>query len=98
MGATYIERHFTLNRTWKGTDHAASLEPDGMRRVARDLRNAYKALTYKPKEVLDIEQVQRKKLKHVINTTPAVINSCKKNIDNSISTVTGGGNNSTFAE
>ena len=69
LGATYFERHFTLNRTWKGTDHAASLEPDGMRRVARDLRNAYKALTYKPKEILDIEAVQRKKLKHLYPET-----------------------------
>ena len=31
LGAKYIERHFTLDRTWKGTDHAASLEPDGLR-------------------------------------------------------------------
>ena len=29
LGASFIERHFTLDRTWKGTDHAASLEPDG---------------------------------------------------------------------
>ena len=66
LGAQYFERHFTLDRTWKGTDHAASLEPDGMRRVARDLRNTFKALTYKSKEILDIEEVQRKKLKHVV--------------------------------
>ena len=66
LGAQYFERHFTLDRTWKGTDHAASLEPDGMRRVARDLRNTFKALTYKSKDILDIEAVQRKKLKHVI--------------------------------
>lgn len=66
LGAQYFERHFTLDRTWKGTDHAASLEPDGMRRLARDLRNTFKALTYKSKEILDIEAVQRKKLKHVI--------------------------------
>lgn len=62
-GAKYFERHFTLDRTWKGTDHAASLEPDGMRKLARDLRNVSKGLSYKPKEVLDIEEVQRKKLK-----------------------------------
>lgn len=62
-GAKYFERHFTLDRTWKGTDHAASLEPDGMRKLARDLRNVSKGLIYKPKEVLDIEEVQRKKLK-----------------------------------
>lgn len=64
LGASTIERHFTLNRTWKGTDHAASLEPDGMRRLARDIRNAYKALTYKSEEILDIEKPQRKKLKY----------------------------------
>ena len=63
FGAQYFERHFTLDRTWKGTDHAASLEPDGMRRLARDLRNVSKAMTYKQKEILDIEEAQRKKLK-----------------------------------
>ena len=62
-GAEFFERHFTLNRTWKGTDHAASLEPDGLRRLTRDLRNVSKALTYKEKDILDIEAVQRKKLK-----------------------------------
>lgn len=64
-GAEFFERHFTLDRTWKGTDHAASLEPDGMRRLARDLRNVSKALTYKEKDILDIEAVQRKKLKRI---------------------------------
>lgn len=63
LGATYFERHFTLDRTWKGTDHAASLEPDGMRRLTRDLRNVSKALTFKTSEILDIEAPQRKKLK-----------------------------------
>ncbi|HYH02374.1 MAG TPA: N-acetylneuraminate synthase family protein, partial [Bacillota bacterium] len=63
LGATCFERHFTLDRTWKGTDHAASLEPDGMRRLARDLRNVSKALTYKKEEILDVEKAQRKKLK-----------------------------------
>jgi sialic acid synthase len=63
LGAEIFERHFTLDRTWKGTDHAASLEPDGMRRLARDLRNVSKSLTYKSSEVLPVEQVQRAKLK-----------------------------------
>ena len=36
---SHIERHFTLDRTWKGTDHAASLEPDGLRRLCRDIAN-----------------------------------------------------------
>lgn len=63
LGATTIERHFTLDRTWKGTDHAASLEPEGLRRLVRDLDIVHRALTYKNEEVLDIEKVQRKKLK-----------------------------------
>jgi len=67
LGATYFERHFTLDRTLKGTDHAASLEPDGMRRLCRDLNNVSKALTYKSEEILPIEAVQRDKLKRKAN-------------------------------
>lgn len=63
LGAEYIERHYTLDRTWKGTDHAASLEPDGVRKLVRDCKAIYKALTYKKVEILDIESVQRAKLK-----------------------------------
>lgn len=63
LGAEYIERHYTLDRTWKGTDHAASLEPDGLRRIARDTKDIFKALRYKHQDILDIEEVQRKKLK-----------------------------------
>ncbi len=63
LGAKWVERHYTGDRTWKGTDHAASLEPDGLRRLVRDIRNVSKALTYKPKEILDIEETQRTKLK-----------------------------------
>jgi sialic acid synthase len=44
LGARIIEKHFTLNHTWKGTDHAFSLEPIGMRKLVRDLRRARVAL------------------------------------------------------
>lgn len=63
LGVTWVERHFTLDRTWKGTDHAASLEPEGMRKLCRDLRNVGLSLTYKKEEILDVEKVQREKLK-----------------------------------
>lgn len=63
LGAEWIERHYTLDRTWKGTDHAASLEPDGVRKLVRDCRAVAKALTYKQQDILDIESVQRNKLK-----------------------------------
>jgi len=64
LGASTIERHYTLDRTWKGTDHAASLEPEGIRKLKRDLDATYHALTYKTQEVLPVEAVQRDKLKY----------------------------------
>ena len=44
LGARVFEKHFTLNRTWKGTDQAFSLEPAGLRRVVRDLERTRIAL------------------------------------------------------
>lgn len=64
LGASIIERHYTLDRTWKGTDHAASLEPDGIRKLVRNLNAVHEALTYKDTEILPIEQIQRDKLKY----------------------------------
>jgi len=64
LGARWIERHFTKDRTWKGTDHAASLEPGGLQKLVRDLNAAYEALHYKDEEILPIEEVQREKLKY----------------------------------
>ena len=63
LGAEWFERHFTLDRTWKGTDHSASLEPDGLRRLVRDLNNVSLALACKSSDLLAVEEVQRKKLK-----------------------------------
>jgi sialic acid synthase len=44
LGARVFEKHFTLNHAWKGTDHAYSLMPDGMRRFVRDLQRVPAAL------------------------------------------------------
>lgn len=44
LGARVVEKHFTLNRAWKGTDQALSLEPIGMRKLVRDLRRGRVAL------------------------------------------------------
>ena len=65
LGASWIERHYTLDRTWKGTDHAASLEPDGLRRLVRDTQAVAKALTLKSDDIMPIEKPQREKLKRV---------------------------------
>ena len=44
LGARIVEKHFTLNRTLKGTDHVFSLEPQGMQKMVRDLKRAALAL------------------------------------------------------
>jgi N-acetylneuraminate synthase/sialic acid synthase len=44
LGARVFEKHFTLNRAWKGTDQAFSLEPAGLKRVVRDLQRTHEAL------------------------------------------------------
>ncbi len=66
LGAQWIERHFTKDRTWKGTDHAASLEAAGLSKLVRDLQATHAALTYKSEDILDIEKEQREKLKYRI--------------------------------
>lgn len=65
LGARIVEKHFTLNRAMKGTDHAFSLERGGMRRVVRDLKRARVALgdgvkaTY-PSEVAPLLKMGKK--------------------------------------
>ena len=55
LGARVIEKHFTINRAWKGTDHAYSLEPSGMRKLVRDLRRVRLALGSGQKKPLPVE-------------------------------------------
>lgn len=64
LGARWIERHFTKDRTWKGTDHAASLELPGLQKLVRDLNHTWEALRFKKDPILDIEMPQRNKLKY----------------------------------
>ncbi|MQG51114.1 MAG: N-acetylneuraminate synthase [SAR202 cluster bacterium] len=64
LGADFIERHFTLDRAWKGTDHAASLEPDGLRRVRKDTITVAQALSFKTESIMEIEKPNRVKLKY----------------------------------
>lgn len=62
LGARWIERHFVDDRTLKHTDAAASLEPEGLRRLCRDLRHVWEGMANKP-EVTEGEWKQRKKLR-----------------------------------
>ena len=63
LGAKYIERHFTLDRTWKGTDQSASLEPTGLHKLCRDLNSTFLLFTSKNGKLLNSEKEQRVKLK-----------------------------------
>jgi sialic acid synthase len=62
LGARIVEKHFTLNRSWKGTDQAFSLAPDGMRRMVRDLHRAHVAMGDGVKRVLPEEEAPLKKM------------------------------------
>lgn len=56
LGARVVEKHFTLNHTWKGTDHAFSLEPIGFRKMVRDLERVKVAMGDGVKRTYDSEK------------------------------------------
>jgi N-acetylneuraminate synthase/sialic acid synthase len=56
LGARIVEKHFTLNRTSKGTDHAFSLEPVGLRKMVRDLERTYRAMGNGVKKIYESER------------------------------------------
>jgi len=66
LGATSIERHATLNRTWYGNDQAASLEPDGLFRLVRDIRLIEKILGDGKKRIWDSEIPAQQKLRQIL--------------------------------
>ena len=63
LGARVLERHFSLDRTLKGSDHAASLEPPGLARLVRDARAVEAALGSGEKDVLPCELPSLEKLR-----------------------------------
>lgn len=66
LGARVIEKHFTLNRSWKGTDHAFSLEPEGLRKLVRDINRAAVAMGDGLKRVYDKEKSAKEKMGKMI--------------------------------
>jgi N-acetylneuraminate synthase/sialic acid synthase len=56
LGSRIVEKHFTLNRASKGTDHAFSLEPQGMKKMVRDLERTFKAMGDGRKKVYESER------------------------------------------
>jgi N-acetylneuraminate synthase/sialic acid synthase len=62
LGARVIEKHFTLDRTMKGTDHAFSLEPQGLQKMVRDLKRTREALGEGIKRAHDTEKAPIEKM------------------------------------
>lgn len=63
LGAEFIERHFSLDKTMKGTDQSASLEPYGLEKLVHDLHNTRLSLQNKNKDISPCEVANRKKLR-----------------------------------
>lgn len=68
LGACFIERHFTLDRAMWGSDQAASVEPEGFRRLVRDIRDIEISLGDGVKQVYESEIGPMKKLRKFINS------------------------------
>lgn len=66
LGACVVERHFTMDKTMKGTDHQASLEPKQLTDMVLMVREVEKAMTVKGKKVFPEEQAAAKKLRKCI--------------------------------
>lgn len=69
LGAAVVEKHFTLNHSWKGTDHKFSLEPEGLRKMVRDLRRIDVSLGNGKKVIHDFEVEAKKKMGKGIYTS-----------------------------
>ena len=62
LGARVVEKHFTLNRAMRGTDHAFSLEPTGGRKLVRDLQRAREAMAVSTKRLHPVETMALEKM------------------------------------
>ncbi len=65
MGARVIERHFTMDRSQRGSDHSASLEPSGLEKLVRDIRAFEEALGDGVKRIYEGEIPMREKLRRL---------------------------------
>ena len=71
MGASIVERHFTIDRTMRGPDHAMSLEPTGLQKLVRDIRHIEEAIGSDARVMTRGEYLNRKVLgKSIISTRP----------------------------
>lgn len=81
LGARVFEKHVTLNRSWKGTDHSFALEPEGFRKFVRDIKRVKEMLPQKPSSEIGEEKVFKKLGKSLV-AIQDLSKGSKLNIDN----------------
>jgi sialic acid synthase len=91
MGASIIEKHVTLSRSMKGTDHAGALEGEGLWRMVRDIRNVEASLGGVEKRVPDSVSTAKRKLERSLAVRAAVNAGAAVSEDNLIMLSPGGG-------
>ena len=70
LGATFVERHITLDRAMWGSDQAASVEIVGFVRLVANIRDVERSMGDGVKRVTATELAQRKKLRRVLSSEP----------------------------
>ena len=63
LGANIIERHFTIDKSLKGTDQKVALTKEEFQKLVKDINDTKKALKYKKVDILDVEKANKEKLK-----------------------------------
>ncbi|MCD6217202.1 N-acetylneuraminate synthase family protein [bacterium] len=77
LGARVVERHFTIDRTMKGGDHAASLEPGGLQKMIRDIRAAEASFGNSEKTKMKSEDPVAQKLKKSLTSAKPIMAGTK---------------------
>ena len=80
-GAKVIERHFTLDKTWKGSDHSCSLNPTEFKQMVRDIRHLEQALGSSRKTFLDCEKPCFAKLGKSVVAATSLVKGHKLDMD-----------------
>jgi N,N'-diacetyllegionaminate synthase len=82
LGASVVEKHFTLDKSMEGPDHEFALEPDELDRMVSAVRDTEKALGTSEKQVLDIEQELYEKGRRAVHATDKIVEGEKLTEEN----------------
>ena len=93
LGAEYIEKHVTLDHNMKGSDHLGSLEPDGLWRMTRDIRNIEKSFGDFNKNINESVRPFKYKLERSLCTNKVIKSGQKISEEDLIMLSPGGGLN-----